>query len=319
MAARGGLFFALLLGSAAAVAAQQPPAVALEELRPTERLRVRTDAGWLAARFIDGTTDSIHIALSGGGSAAMHIGTVRELHVQRALPPRAPARPRSEEIAEGIFYLPLLALPAAVITMTGVAGGGMTGLSAGGVAGYLAGGADGAETGAVAGAAVLGAAAVVGAWYWAARELGSDLPWRPVRVSDGPPEAGAAPPPFRDPGMARLSALILPGGGHLYTGERRRGYTLLALSWGSMFVAMASAGGFESEEAAATTELRPSGPFAAAAALSLLFWGYGVLDADDSAARTNARAGYVSVAGAPVLPLFEFAGDHVRLGLRLAF
>jgi hypothetical protein len=82
---------------------------------------------------------------------------------------------------------------------------------------------------------------------------------------------------------------------------------------------MGASGVFAADDPAGSAAWTPTEPFVAGAVLSLLFWGYGVLDADDSAARVNARNGYLGLARADVQPLLDLASDGVRVGLRIGF
>lgn len=137
-----------------------------------------------------------------------------------------------------------------------------------------------------------------------------------ARVCRGPDLAGpsnvsctatpAAPEGYKEPGIAILIAVLVPGGGHLYTGEVGKGLTLLAVGYGG--IAAGDVIGISSGNAA---------PIAVGALAYLGAWIYGIADAGPSANRVNALHGLGSVSS-HVSPVAEAGfGGTMNLGLSL--
>lgn len=84
----------------------------------------------------------------------------------------------------------------------------------------------------------------------------------------------------KDPGLATVISLFIPGGGHLYAGESRKGATILGVAYGSLIAG-----------AATTSCSFGSGcrtwPIYVGVLGYLGAWAYGVADASNAARRAN--------------------------------
>lgn len=143
-----------------------------------------------------------------------------------------------------------------------------------------------------------------------------------VLLAAAPAHAQTATPPagYKDPGTAMLIGLLVPGGGQMYAGETKRGVTILGVGMGSLL-----AGSMLSlkESSDCLEGLECSGGLGTTPLLLgylgyLAAWGYGVLDADDSAERVNASRG-LAVAGMAVEPIAAPSPGGTRLGVQLRF
>ncbi|HEX6038948.1 hypothetical protein [Longimicrobium sp.] len=105
-----------------------------------------------------------------------------------------------------------------------------------------------------------------------------------------PATAQQQAPGYKDPGIATIISVVVPGGGQMYAGETKRGAMLLGIGMGG--VILGSAMSVESTSAA---------PMLAGSLLYLGTWVYGIMDASDSANRMNARRG-MAVGGVRVEP-----------------
>ena len=130
-------------------------------------------------------------------------------------------------------------------------------------------------------------------------------------------------PGYKDPGTAMLVGFLAPGAGQIYTGETKRGLTILGAGVGSLILGSMLATGQASDCYDYDTL---AGCDAGGVATSLMLgslgylaaWGYGIYDAGDSAARMNARQG-LTVAGMRVEPIAAPSAEGTRVGLTLRF
>lgn len=112
---------------------------------------------------------------------------------------------------------------------------------------------------------------------------------------------------YRDPSMARGYALLWPGIGHLYTGERLKG---LALSLGTAAVLYAGVGKLVTGDCGSgmfIIQYPKCAPLHTGVALAAYV--YGIVDADKSAGRVNRRRGLVG-ALARLQPVIRPSIDH---------
>jgi hypothetical protein len=114
----------------------------------------------------------------------------------------------------------------------------------------------------------------------------------PAQLRPGDPE-------YRDPGTAVLLELLVPGGGHFYAGESKKGAFLLGGSIAAVTAGLAGtiASGDRCERDlqfdAFNRCVRDNGfnwtPFALGAMAAIGIHLYGLIDADDAARRANTR------------------------------
>lgn len=141
---------------------------------------------------------------------------------------------------------------------------------------------------------------------------------------DVPQDPGALTAPerprdYKDPAAARRMSFVLPGGGHLYADERRKGMALLAVSVAGFvggYALSAQTTEFQcddhvlqcQEETDYTMLLYGS-------AVGLASWIYGILDAPQAARRTNREQGIELQAA--LLPAAPGGALRPALGMRL--
>lgn len=109
-----------------------------------------------------------------------------------------------------------------------------------------------------------------------------------------PARAQQATPPigYKDPGTATILSVVIPGGGQIYAGDTRRGLTLLGIGWGGVTV------GYTMTIATAN-----AAPALLGYAAYLGSWAYGIMDAEDTARRMNAKRGFAGVLPVTVTPI----------------
>lgn len=129
---------------------------------------------------------------------------------------------------------------------------------------------------------------------------------------------------YKDPTMATIMSVIIPGGGHLYSGETRKGAMILGVGVGGLVLGSALTVGsadidcdfdddFECDDD--TSYL----PAAAGYLLYLGSWVYGIMDASNSADRMNASRG-IAIGGVEVQPAVAVGEKgSARVGLELRF
>jgi hypothetical protein len=123
------------------------------------------------------------------------------------------------------------------------------------------------------------------------------------------PAAAQQPPAgYKDPGIATIISVLVPGGGQMYSGETKRGAMLLGIGLGGVMVGSALTIGSTSAAPALLGSL-----------IYLGSWGYGIMDASDSANRMNAKRG-LAVGGVQVQPSIAPGSEGgTRVGLELRF
>ncbi len=128
-------------------------------------------------------------------------------------------------------------------------------------------------------------------------------------------------PGYKDPGTSTLVSLAVPGGGHLYSGETSKGLMLLGGGLGGLILGTAMTG--SSIEYSCDFDSCEDGTNWAPMAVGYLAffgtWIYGIMDADDSAHRMNARRGLTRVMDGDVSPLVSSSGTGTRVGISLRF
>ena len=116
---------------------------------------------------------------------------------------------------------------------------------------------------------------------------------------------------YKDPGIATLVSVLIPGGGQLYSGETRKGLTLLGVGVGAptlgLMVAMSSP----------NTSVAP---LALASVAALGAWVYGIADASSSAQRMNTQRGLAGMIPDNVAPVVAPNGNGgTQVGLTMRF
>lgn len=118
------------------------------------------------------------------------------------------------------------------------------------------------------------------------------------------PSQGAPLDGYRDPQRALCLACLVAGGGHFYTGETKKGATLLGIAAvGLIGGAALSDGGsddpLDCEYNPETFECEPKSnrtPLLVGAGIAAASWIYGIIDSRRSAERVNTRNGQVAPA-----------------------
>lgn len=137
---------------------------------------------------------------------------------------------------------------------------------------------------------------------------------------------GAMPAGYKDPGTARLLSVVITGGGQFYSGETMKGVTILGVGLGSiiagsMLTAMNANDCVYDYYNGSTDGCTASmvWPSYVGWGVALGAWVYGIMDADDSAARANARLGFAAgqTGVAPMLSVGR-SGEAV-VGLNVTF
>lgn len=138
------------------------------------------------------------------------------------------------------------------------------------------------------------------------------------------PALGQTAPPYgyKDPGTSTLISVLVPGGGHLYSGETRKGATLLGVGLGGLVVgvAMTTSSVSASCDSFSCSDDTNYAPMALGYLAYFGTWIYGIVDAGDSAHRMNARRGFTRLLPESVSPLVEpGSGGGTGLGLSVRF
>jgi hypothetical protein len=138
-----------------------------------------------------------------------------------------------------------------------------------------------------------------------------------------PAAAQQHPVGYKDPNTATIISVIVPGGGHLYSGETTKGAMILGVGLGGLVLGTAlsaeSVGVDCNENTFECEDDTNYLPMAAGYLLYLGSWVYGIVDASDSAGRMNAQRG-LSVAGVQVQPAVAVRPQGgARVGVELRF
>jgi hypothetical protein len=125
----------------------------------------------------------------------------------------------------------------------------------------------------------------------------------------------------KDPGTATLIAVIVPGGGHMYSGETSRGLMLFGVGVGGVIVGTAatlSSTGVTCSEFSCRDDTNYF-PLLLGYGAYLGSWIYGIVDAGNSAHRMNAARGLAALPVNPQLMVQRRDDRRVALGLQVAF
>ncbi len=135
-----------------------------------------------------------------------------------------------------------------------------------------------------------------------------------------PAAAQQHPAGYKDPSTATIMSVIVPGGGHLYSGETRKGAMILGVGLGGLVLGTALSVDSVGCDEDLNCDTDPSYlPMAAGYLLYLGSWVYGITDASNSADRMNASRG-ISIRGVEVQPAVAAgASGGTRVGVELRF
>jgi hypothetical protein len=128
-------------------------------------------------------------------------------------------------------------------------------------------------------------------------------------------------PGYKDPGTSMLLGVVVPGGGHMYSGETGKGLVLLGVGLGGIVLGTAmttssigaSCSGYSCQDDTNYV------PMAAGYLAFLGSWIYGIVDADDSAHRMNARRGIAWLGSGDLVPVVAASREGTHVGLSLRF
>lgn len=128
-------------------------------------------------------------------------------------------------------------------------------------------------------------------------------------------------PGYKDPGTSTLVSLAIPGGGQLYSGETGKGLALLGGGLGGLILGAAmttnSIGASCDYDALTCSDDTNYVPMAVGYLAFFGTWIYGIMDADDSAHRMNARRGLAQALSGDVAPLVATSGEGTRIGVTI--
>lgn len=115
----------------------------------------------------------------------------------------------------------------------------------------------------------------------------------------------------KDPTMGLLISVVIPGGGHLYAGETKKGGILLGSAFGGIVLGTGLALGAAEH-----------GSAGGASAGLLLGWGlylgswiYGIVDSQDAVRRHNASLGVTASRASPIIQ--PFADGRLGIGIAI--
>lgn len=131
------------------------------------------------------------------------------------------------------------------------------------------------------------------------------------------PQAG-----YKDPGTSTLLSVVVPGGGQIYSGETQKGLALLGGGMAGLILGVAmtsSSAGVSCDDDFSCQDDTNYVPAALGYLTYLGTWVYGIIDADDSADRMNAKHGLAQVLSGDVAPLVASAGGETRVGVTIRF
>lgn len=115
------------------------------------------------------------------------------------------------------------------------------------------------------------------------------------------------PAGYKDPGIATIASVVIPGGGQMYSGETKKGVALLGIGMGSLVLGYA-----------ASVDGGSAAPAAVGYLVYLGTWVYGIMDAGDSAHRMNAKNG-MAIGGVQVAPTVGVQDGGTRVGFEVRF
>ena len=139
----------------------------------------------------------------------------------------------------------------------------------------------------------------------------------PVRAQTPPPVG------YKDPGTATLLSVVVPGGGQLYSGETNKGLMLLGGGLGGLILGTAMttnsiSASCDYDEFTCSDDTNYL-PMAVGYLAFFGTWVYGIIDADDSAQRMNAKRGMAQVLDGTVVPVLAASGDGTHIGISIRF
>jgi hypothetical protein len=140
----------------------------------------------------------------------------------------------------------------------------------------------------------------------------------PVRAQTPPPVG------YKDPGTATLLSVVVPGGGQLYSGETNKGLMLLGGGMGGLILGTAMttnsiSASCDYDELTCSDDTNYV-PMAVGYLAFFGTWIYGIIDADDSAQRMNAKRGLTRVLDGDVAPLVaSSSGGGTSVGVTIRF
>jgi hypothetical protein len=138
-----------------------------------------------------------------------------------------------------------------------------------------------------------------------------------------PAMAQTPPAGYKDPGTSTLLSVVVPGGGQLYSGETQKGLALLGGGLGGLILGTAmttnSIGASCDYDEFTCSDDTNYLPMAVGYLAFFGTWVYGIIDADDSANRMNAKHGLAQVLSGDVAPLVASTGGETRVGVTIRF
>jgi hypothetical protein len=141
-------------------------------------------------------------------------------------------------------------------------------------------------------------------------------------LASAPALAQTAHAGCKDPGTSTLLSVVVPGGGQLYSGETNKGLALLGGGMAGLILGVAmtsSSVGVSCDDDFSCQDDTNYAPMALGYLTYFGTWIYGIIDADDSANRMNAKRGIAQVLSGDVAPLVASAGGETRLGVTIRF
>lgn len=142
-------------------------------------------------------------------------------------------------------------------------------------------------------------------------------------VACTPALAQTPPAGYKDPGTSTLLSVVVPGGGQIYSGETNKGLALLGGGMAGLILGFAmtsSSAGISCDDDFNCQDDTNYAPAALGYLTYFGTWIYGIIDADDSANRMNARRGLAQVLSSDVAPLVAAAGGGgTSVGVTIRF
>ena len=141
-------------------------------------------------------------------------------------------------------------------------------------------------------------------------------------VSQGSAQSAKHAKGYKDPKTAVAWSYLLPGTGHMYAGEKGKGFLVLATSVGSLTAGTIMTLNSGGEEVGYDYDFASSGeswtPFYIGSAVYAVGWIYSIVDSGKAAERTNRKRG-LSRLGVRVVPYVAGKADRREYGVRLRF